>query len=83
MIILIGLIIQIVIFSLFLVVSMIFHRRILSKPTPLSLSITFRWKRFLVELYLVSGLITLRNVFRVIEYAQGGMYSPTYYKLQD
>ncbi|KAL5316355.1 hypothetical protein ACEPPN_015400 [Leptodophora sp. 'Broadleaf-Isolate-01'] len=71
MIILIGLIIQIVIFSFFLVVSMIFHRRILRKPTPLSLSITFRWKRFLIELYLVSGLITLRNLFRVIEYAQG------------
>ncbi|KAH7407238.1 RTA-like protein [Cadophora sp. MPI-SDFR-AT-0126] len=71
MIILIGLIIQIIIFSFFLVVSMIFHRRILRAPTPISLSTTFRWKRFLVELYLVSGLITLRNLFRVIEYAQG------------
>ncbi|KAH9209840.1 RTA1 like protein-domain-containing protein, partial [Leptodontidium sp. 2 PMI_412] len=71
MIILIGLIVQIVIFSFFLVVSMIFHRRLLHKPTDLSRSTKLNWKRFLFELYTVSGLITLRNLFRVIEYAQG------------
>lgn len=73
-IILIGLVVQIVIFSFFLVVSMIFHRRLLSKPAPISQSTTFRWKKFLIELYAVSGLITLRNLFRVIEYAQGSRY---------
>lgn len=78
MIILIGLVLQIVIFSFFLIVSIVFHRRLLTKSASISLTTTFNWKRFMLELYIVSVLITFRNLFRVIEYAQGGIYPQSF-----
>ncbi|KAH7169954.1 RTA1 like protein-domain-containing protein [Dactylonectria macrodidyma] len=71
LIIIIGLIVQIVFFSLFMVSTFIFHRRINKDPTQKSLTITVRWRRLLVVLYSTSLLILVRSVFRLIEYIQG------------
>ncbi|KAL6918731.1 hypothetical protein FSHL1_002731 [Fusarium sambucinum] len=71
MIIIIGLFIQLVFFGVFIIVTMIFHRRIHNMPTVASLKIRAPWKRLLIVLYISSGLIMLRSVFRVIEYVMG------------
>lgn len=66
-----GLIIQIVVFGVFLVVAMIFDRRVHRKPTGSALDAGISLSRFMMMLYSVSFLITFRNLFRVIEYAMG------------
>ena len=70
-----GLLIQIVFFAFFMLVTYIFHRRITRVPTPTSLSIDTPWQRFLYVLYAASILIMVRSIFRVAEYADG--YSGT------
>ena len=69
-IILAGLILQIVIFGLFLMVAGLFHYR-LRKDNLTRGCNSLPWQRFLLGLYLVSALIALRNVIRVIEYGMG------------
>ncbi|KAH8670976.1 RTA1 like protein-domain-containing protein [Xylariales sp. PMI_506] len=66
-----GLFVQLVGFSIFVVVASIFHRRIVACPTATSESTTVPWQRYLFVLYAVSGLILVRSIFRVIEYIQG------------
>ncbi|KAF2713724.1 RTA1 like protein [Pleomassaria siparia CBS 279.74] len=66
-----GLTLQIVIFLLFLAVAVLFHKRIHARPTARSMETEFPWERFLHQLYIVSILITLRNIFRMTEYAMG------------
>jgi len=67
-----GLILQIVSFSLFIVVALVFHRRILRSPTPESLPESgVKWQKHLYALYGASMLILIRSVFRVIEYSMG------------
>lgn len=66
-----GLFIQIVFFSLFVVVIAVFHRRISRRPTPRSESLTVPWRRFIMILYVASTLILIRSIFRVVEYMQG------------
>lgn len=66
-----GLVIQIIFFGFFMVVTFIFHRRISAYPTPASLIINAPWLRFLYVLYGASVLIMVRSVFRVAEYAGG------------
>ncbi|CZR51387.1 related to Rtm1p [Phialocephala subalpina] len=66
-----GLILQIIIFLLFLLVAMIFHRRLRNRPTGKTLDTSITWERMLSQLYIVSVLITIRNLFRVIEYGAG------------
>ena len=71
-IILAGLILQILIFVGFVITAVVYHVRLRKRPTgkgPEMIS----WERLLVMLYTVSVLITVRNLFRVIEYAAGGM----------
>ncbi|KAK2748751.1 hypothetical protein FQN57_000332 [Myotisia sp. PD_48] len=67
----VGLVIQIVFFGLFVVVSVIFHHRMNNHPTTASLTLHFSWKKYLYSLYAVSVLIMFRSIFRVIEFAQG------------
>jgi hypothetical protein len=67
-----GLVVQILIFGFFLLVALIYHRRLRTQPTEKSLNANLNWGRFMVMLYGVSVLITLRNIFRAIEYAMGG-----------
>ncbi|KAL5611362.1 hypothetical protein FOBRF1_007479 [Fusarium oxysporum] len=71
MIVLIGLGVQIVFFSLFLVATVIFHYRIHRRPTAKSCKMTSPWKKLLMVLYGTSLLIMLRSIFRVAEYAGG------------
>ncbi|KAH8651457.1 RTA1 like protein-domain-containing protein [Ilyonectria robusta] len=70
-IIIIGLAVQILFFGLFMISTLIFHRRINRDPTQRSLVITVPWRRLLVVLYVTSLLILVRSVFRVIEYVMG------------
>ncbi|KAM0269021.1 hypothetical protein ACHAPA_004630 [Fusarium lateritium] len=70
-IVIIGLVIQIVIFGLFCVVSVVFHRRMHYKPTAESIGTLVPWESTLYMLYAVSLLIMVRSVFRIVEYAQG------------
>lgn len=66
-----GLAVQLVAFSVFVVVAFRFHRRISRFPTEASQTTRVPWQRFLYVLYAVSALILIRSIFRIIEYGQG------------
>ncbi|KAF9889989.1 hypothetical protein FE257_006669 [Aspergillus nanangensis] len=66
-----GLMIQIVFFALFILVSAIFHVRMLRRPTSRAVEANEPWQHFLVVLYIANFLILVRSVFRVVEFAQG------------
>ena len=66
-----GLVVQILFFGFFVVVSVIFHKRIIANPTAESLSCTVSWKRYLFVLYFASVMIMVRCIYRVVEYIQG------------
>ncbi|KAL4904307.1 hypothetical protein BDW74DRAFT_185630 [Aspergillus multicolor] len=70
-----GLLIQIAVFGFFMVMSVIFEKRMKRCPTSTSMSMNGGqggdWKSHLYPLYAVSVLIMVRSVFRVIEYAMG------------
>ncbi|KAI9925070.1 hypothetical protein MW887_006478 [Aspergillus wentii] len=66
-----GLIVQILFFGFFIIVSVVFHRRMNSSPTQASLTMDIPWTRYMGVLYAVSVLIMVRSVYRVIEYVQG------------
>ncbi|KAH6869073.1 RTA1 like protein-domain-containing protein [Thelonectria olida] len=70
-IILLGLGIQVVFFSGFMMVTAIFHIRIIRHPTIKSQATPNPWRRFLWVLYFSSMLIMVRSAFRMVEYAQG------------
>lgn len=67
---LVALFLQIVIFSLFVAVAVVFQRRLAAQPTQQSQGV-LRWKRNIRGLYSASALILLRNLVRVVEYIQG------------
>jgi hypothetical protein len=62
-----GLIVQIVVFGFFIITSIVFEKRMNRAPT----TEDTLWKKHLYPLYAVSGLIMVRSIFRVIEYAMG------------
>ncbi|KAM0352042.1 hypothetical protein HYE67_009920 [Fusarium culmorum] len=66
-----GLIIQILFFGFFMIVTLIFHVRIKRNPTQKSLEIVTPWKKLLFALYAASLSILVRSVFRVAEYVMG------------
>lgn len=66
-----GLVLQLLWFGLFVVVALIFHRRMMLAPTARSYQPDIRWRSYLHALYVASALIILRNIFRLIEYCQG------------
>lgn len=70
-IVILGLVVQIVIFGLFCTVSFVFHRRMIREPTAESIGTIMPWESTLYMLYAVSLLIMIRSIFRIIEYAQG------------
>lgn len=70
-IIIVGLFVQIVIFSIFMATSVTVHRRITAEPTPEAVRAIVPWRRHLWALYTTSLLILVRSVFRVVEYLQG------------
>ncbi|KAF7587061.1 hypothetical protein BBP40_007818 [Aspergillus hancockii] len=66
-----GLLIQVIMFGLFIVTSIIFQRRMHNHPTRQAFDGMIPWKSYLYTLYAVSLLIMGRSIFRVIEYAMG------------
>lgn len=64
-----GLILQIVFFVGFMVASVLFNRRLRNKETTEAAALP--WERLMLMLYVSSLLITVRNFYRVIEYAMG------------
>lgn len=64
-----GLIVQVVVFGLFVIAAAIFHTRTRSHPTA-KCSHT-PWEKHMVSLYIVSILIFVRSIVRVVEYVQG------------
>ncbi|KXH24930.1 RTM1 protein [Colletotrichum simmondsii] len=70
-IVIIGLVVQIIMFGLFCAIAVVFHRRMRQAPTPDSLDGLIPWEESLYMLYAVSLLIMVRSIFRVVEFAQG------------
>ncbi|KAH7371931.1 RTA1 like protein-domain-containing protein [Pyrenochaeta sp. MPI-SDFR-AT-0127] len=66
-----GLCLQMVIFGFFVVVAAVWQKRMRRHDTKSSETTSFNWLIYLQMLYIVSILITIRNLFRVIEYAMG------------
>ncbi|KAJ5492816.1 protein RTM1 [Penicillium diatomitis] len=66
-----GLVIQILFFAFFIVTATHFDRTLMKYPIPRARSPSIPWRRHLNILYLTSGLIMIRSMFRLIEYAQG------------
>ena len=66
-----GLVVQILFFGFFVVVSVIFHKRIIANPTAESLSSTVSWRRYPFVLYFANVMIMVRCIYRVVEYIQG------------
>lgn len=66
-----GLFLQLIGFGAFVVVTALFHRRILRHPTTASSIVPVPWQSYLWVLYFVSAMIFIRSVFRIIEYVQG------------
>ncbi|KAL6362108.1 hypothetical protein LRP88_05592 [Fusarium phalaenopsidis] len=66
-----GLVVQIIFFSLFMIVTSLFHFRIRKNPAARAESINTRWELFLLILYITSILILIRSLFRLVEYAMG------------
>jgi ABC-type multidrug transport system fused ATPase/permease subunit len=69
--IIVGLFIQIIFFGFFVVILVIFHKRIVANPTTGSIACTVNWKRYLFILYFASAMIMIRCIYRVVEYIQG------------
>jgi RTA1 like protein len=69
-----GLATQLLFFGYFMLVSLVFYRRIVAAPTKRSHSSHaphIPWRKHLFVVYAASLLIMLRSVFRVVEYVQG------------
>lgn len=66
-----GLVLQLLWFGLFVVIALIFHRRMMLAPTARSYQSDIKWRSYLHALYVASVLIIVRNIFRLIEYCQG------------
>jgi hypothetical protein len=66
-----GLVIQILSFGLFMVTSAIFHKRVVNDLTLKTFSADINWPRTIKLLYAISMMIMIRSIFRLIEYVQG------------
>jgi hypothetical protein len=66
-----GLVIQVLSFGLFMVTSVIFHKRVVNDFTLKTSILGIPWVRIMRLMYLVGLLILARSVFRLVEYAQG------------
>ncbi|KGO73094.1 RTA-like protein [Penicillium italicum] len=67
-----GLFVQILFFGYFIIVSVVFHRRMLA-ATPMHAAGDPRisWTRYMKVLYVASVLVLIRSIYRVAEYVQG------------
>ncbi|PVH77672.1 putative RTA1 domain protein [Cadophora sp. DSE1049] len=72
----VGLVLQLIFFGIFLTISLIFFRRVRSTPSYLTTSTPVKhnkhsWQTLLKFLFVSAALIIFRCVFRIIEFAQG------------
>jgi hypothetical protein len=67
----VGLIIQIVSFGLFMVTSAVFHKRLVNDLTRKAFSSNIPWMRIMRLMYAISLMIMVRSIFRLVEYTQG------------
>jgi hypothetical protein len=56
-------------FGFFVLVALLFHRRLAARPTSASTQVP--WRRCLLTLYAASLLILVRSIFRTAEFADG------------
>jgi hypothetical protein len=73
-IILVGLGLQILLFGFFMVTAVVWHMRVKRNGKSREAAKGFRWEFYLNMLYLVSVIITVRNLYRVVEYAGGSKH---------
>lgn len=66
-----GLFLQLAFFGFFIVVAGLFHFRMTRVHPALAPDASLPWKRHMCVLYVASGLIMFRSIFRVVEYVQG------------
>lgn len=66
-----GLVVQLIFFGFFIIVSAVFHRRMIATPLHYTIKTTIPWTRYMVVLYFASALIMVRSIYRVAEYVQG------------
>ncbi|KAH8203224.1 hypothetical protein TruAng_002629 [Truncatella angustata] len=66
-----SLILQLLWFLFFVVVSVIFHRKMRISPTAAAERPEVRWQSYLVTLYIVAVLVMIRSLFRAIEFIEG------------
>lgn len=67
-----GLLLQIIVFGFFVVVSLVFHHRMKVRPTVKSHHTgSISWEAVMYVLYVVSGLILVRSVVRIAEFVEG------------
>ncbi|KAH8586669.1 RTA1 like protein-domain-containing protein [Bisporella sp. PMI_857] len=66
-----GLFIQLIAFSLFGLTAVLFHSRIRKSPTQRSYAVEQSWIEKLWMLYGVSVLIIVRSIFRIVEFIMG------------
>ncbi|CAG7948354.1 unnamed protein product [Penicillium salamii] len=66
-----GLVIQVIMFGLFIITSIIFDVRMRRSPTPEAFDERINWMSRLRTLYAVSALVMIRSIFRVVEFAMG------------
>jgi hypothetical protein len=62
-----GLAIQVIMFGFFIATSYVFEKRMTRSPTAEGTT----WKASLHLLYLISGFIMIRSIFRLVEFGQG------------
>ncbi|KAH6952963.1 RTA1 like protein-domain-containing protein [Fusarium avenaceum] len=66
-----GLAFQLYFFGFFTSILHIVHSRVLDNPTRQSTTLTMPWKRWIIVLYVVCGLIIARFIYRLLEYGTG------------
>ncbi|KAI4628508.1 hypothetical protein J4E83_003058 [Alternaria metachromatica] len=66
-----GLGTQLVAFAFFILMAVVFHRRLNNEPTSTSRRTHVKWRRYMWALYSVSVLVVVRSIFRLAEFIEG------------
>lgn len=67
----VGLFLQLAFFGFFILVAGLFHYRFMRSNAQPAGAHQLPWRRHMHVLYIASGLIMIRSIFRVVEYLQG------------
>lgn len=70
-IVILGLVIQVLSFGLFLLTAVVFHKRVVNDFTLATFATDVPWIRNMRLMYAVGLMILVRSIFRLVEYAQG------------